>query len=768
MPGGPVITPAQRKSRKGNSSILGDIGHVLSGTGKGLYHGLTGLPTGAYMLGRNAAHDTGMLLSGKEFSNNPPPLRTSGLIKNIAKQEYESYRHFGKGGDISGPILDASALLTGGASLGARAAKVVSEVSKASKAQRAAHALELQKKDAAVMQAVGGSGIKGAGFDRMAKITGFTSSELKKHYSRNREFLQEGNFSVGKPAGQQGKYANVTPKEVLKDPAHPMYDHYVRRYPDHPSKTKAGVSNVTRARKAFMAEPQYSRPLLYGKRFDKKSSGLRVPTSPNPLFRATRAGIEQLRPETSANREILKETTRRQVTQTRFNAPKGVRMARKAQDIPQNRAEKAIGMPMSALRMAMWLRPRYYLQNIAQTGQMLAANPALTAKSTKLASELYRTNRPLYHQVRAVTGEAQAGALATGTSPSRFGSFLGKRIPGGAGQMIRDKGLQGAMGHAANIPESHVRALSVLNELQKHNRSMGSLGDLTPAKVEQAFNNVRRGGVISPEHLPMRRAVEEVGDFSRIFSARMLKHRGMGEREFMKTQVPIFYPMYKALTRYGVRIPSEHAAIAAETVALGKQGKKEQKRLLGELPFWAQYLVPKSAGDPNAVRSSHQAVFNPANIYNLQPVTDVGRQTAELARKGGPNPGVSYLQESGPAPQIAYGLMTGKDWQTGYPIKPFSKRTYKQHPSLNRSLINVPYDWASSLPLSDLERIITGQRPHVRSYVPGTSRDRLLQELLGPSVIDRTLNTKETRKQAKRETRYGQGRKPKKKSGYDG
>lgn len=767
MPGGPAITPSQRKSRKGHSSILGDIGHVLSGTGKGLYHGLTGLPTGAYMLGRSAAHDTGMLLSGKEFSNNPPPLRTSGLLKNIAKQEYNSYRHFGKGGDISGPLLDASALLTGGASLAARSGKALSAVSKASRVQRATHAQELLKKDAAVMQAVGGSGIKGAGFDRMAKMTGFTSSELKKHYSRNREFLQEGNFSVGKPAGQQGKYANVTPSDALKDEKHPLYEHYARRYPEPPTKHKAGVSTASRARKAFMAEPQYSRPLLYGKPLAKKSSGFRVPTSPNPAFRAFRAGIEQLKPEGLSAKEVLKETSRRKVTQARFGAPKGIHMARKPPDIPQNKAEKIIGMPMSALRMAMWMRPRYYLQNIAQTGQMLAANPALTAQSAKLASNLYRTNRPLYHQVRAVTGEAQAGALATGTSPSRFGNFLGKRIPGGAGQLIREKGVQGAMGHAANIPESHIRALSVLNELQKHNRAVGNLGDLTPAKVEQYFQNVRRGGVISPEHLPFRRAVEEVGDFSRIFSARMLKHRGMGEREFMKTQIPIFYPMFKALSRYGVRLPSEHAAISAETVALGKQGKKEQKRLLGDLPFWAQYLVPKSAGDPNAHRSPRQAVFNPANIYNLQPVTDIGRQTAELTRKGGPNPGISYLQESGPAPQIAYGLLTGKDWQTGYPIKPFSKATYKRHPGLNRSPINVPYDWASSLPLSELERIVQGQRPHVRSYVPGSSKDRLLQELFGPSVIPRVLNTRETRKQARRETSYGQGRR-KKKNTYDG
>jgi hypothetical protein len=274
--------------------------------------------------------------------------------------------------------------------------------------------------------------------------------------------------------------------------------------------------------------------------------------------------------------------------------------------------------------------------------------------------------------------------------------MIGKRIGGKVGKQIEEKGLQGAMGHMANIPESHVRALSVLNELQKYNRR-NSLGSLTPAKIEAAFNNIRKTGVISKEHMPLRRAVEEVGDFGRIYSKNMLKQRTPSEKEFMATQIPIFYPMFKALSRYGVRYPSEHALASAATVALGKQGKKEQKRLLGDLPFWAQYLVPKSAGDPNAKRSPSQAVFNPANIYNLQPAADIGRQAAEITRKGGPNPGISFLQETGPAPGIVYGSVTGKDIQTGYPIKPFSKKTYRKHPGLNRSPINTAVNFLEGL-----------------------------------------------------------------------
>lgn len=412
---------------------------------------------------------------------------------------------------------------------------------------------------------------------------------------------------------------------------------------------------------------------------------------------------------------------------------------------------------MSALRMAMWARPRYYIQNIAQTGQMVGHSPILTAKSMKLAGNLYKNNRDIYNTVRSVVGDTQAGALAAGTSPSKLGSMIGKRIGGKVGKQLEEKGIQGALGHMANIPESHVRLLSVLNELQKHNRN-SSLGNLTPEKVERAFNNIRKTGVISKEHMPLRRSVEEVGDFGRIYSKNMLRQRTPSEKEFMATQIPIFYPMFKALSRYGVRYPSEHPLASAATVAVGKQGKKEQKRLLGDLPFWAQYLIPKSAGDPNSKRSRSQAVFNPANIYNLQPSTDIGRQGVEMARKGGPNPGISLLQESGPAPGILYGSATGKDIQTGYPIKPLSKAFYKHHPGLNRSPINTAINFVESLPGATLEQLITGQPSHVRSYEQGGIKKRLLNELIGPSIIARNLKTKETTKQAKRERQYGKGR----------
>jgi hypothetical protein len=158
-PRGSRISP-----HKGGGGIFGSIGHVLRGTGKGLYHGITGAPTGAYMVGRSFVHDavhnpTSVLpqniLMGAITGHGG---RTAHIARNVAKQEYNSYRHFGKGGDISGPLLDASALLTGGASLVARGTKTASEISKAAQAAREARATELATKDAAVSMAKRRSG----------------------------------------------------------------------------------------------------------------------------------------------------------------------------------------------------------------------------------------------------------------------------------------------------------------------------------------------------------------------------------------------------------------------------------------------------------------------------------------------------------------------------------------------------------------------------------------------------------------------------------
>src|SRR6476646_6343225 len=102
-----VIYPNKTQApKKKHRSFFGSIGHAVSGTSKGLYHGVTGLPTVLYMAGRDVGHD---LLHPARIGHG----RTDKLAKQILKSEIDSYRHFGRGGDYSTPLLDALAALSG-------------------------------------------------------------------------------------------------------------------------------------------------------------------------------------------------------------------------------------------------------------------------------------------------------------------------------------------------------------------------------------------------------------------------------------------------------------------------------------------------------------------------------------------------------------------------------------------------------------------------------------------------------------------------------
>lgn len=593
----------------GLSHAYHDTTHVLSGTGRGFYHAATGLPTGLYMGGRMVGSDIKDVI---EHPMHPHWKHTRALAKAIAKSEYEQYRHFGRGGDVSGPITDALAILSGGGAAVGKA-RAVSEAAKA------------------------GEGLTGA----------------LRAVSRPRAY----------------------------DRLIPGTDH-------------------------------------------------RIPASPNPLMRAGQNLA--LKNDKVAAKALKRVETERERYQRQLTAgtkstpytgpvilPPGVAHKVETAKVANKRAvgigKTLINTPMDALRLTMWMRPRYYIQNLTQTGAMLGANPILTTKNIARAAKLRKENPKLYEDLKNVVGEGQALALME----SRLG----------AGGKLSD--FMYKAGRAANAPEAHVRVVSILNEMKKAKIHS------TP-EMERIIRDLKTGKPSNRALNIARRSNENVGDFGRLSKK---------ERTFIKIQLPIFYPMFKALTRYGYRQPFEHSIQTAAGLHLGNVGKEEQKRLLGDLPFWAQYLIPTGAGDPNAKSGPQNAVLNPANIYNLQPAIDLTRQAVEPFRKGGPNPGINLLQESGPAGQILFGMATGKDLQTGYPIKG----------PTGRSIFDAPAKFFGGLPLTDIGRLATGKKPHLRSYAPGY--DRLLNEMLGPAIVSRKLIKKETTKQAKREKRYGHGRK---------
>ena len=102
------------------------IGHVGSGTSRGLYRGITGLPTGVYMAGRGVGHDVGQAAHGDLSFK-----RSRAIGKAMAQATARDFTHFGEGGDLSGPTLDFLALLSAGGG-------GVSRISAAGKAGKAA------------------------------------------------------------------------------------------------------------------------------------------------------------------------------------------------------------------------------------------------------------------------------------------------------------------------------------------------------------------------------------------------------------------------------------------------------------------------------------------------------------------------------------------------------------------------------------------------------------------------------------------------------
>jgi len=694
-----VIRPVTRH-------VLRPVGHVAGGTGRGLYHGVTGVPTGIAMTGRIAYKDIRHDLK-HPFLGNSSILgmvrgKKSGaksLASALAKAEYESYRHFGRGGDVSGPLMDALAVLSAGGGAAARigaagkAARAVRDVSKGrvNPALAAAHEAE--------------RGMKGPMNAKMLKRYGVTRKELD-DYKLNYGHIQAERTNTKSFIRRTEGGANLNRAYNLRQ-------------------------TIRQAGKAASKRPAPRERVIPGT--DKT-----LPASPNPAVRgiqkatlrysskAREGALKRVEAQTERFHRQLRDPNAKKVSTSVLPSGRKVTTTmpsvKQVRNQKQSLIEKGVNAPMDIIRMSMWLRPRYYLQNLTQTGTMLAHRPAATGASIRQARHLKKNEKSLYNDLKNIAGEGQALSL----NESRIG---------GKGKFVN------RAGRLANAPEAHVRILSTLNALR-------DAGYTTHADVVKMVNRLKAGKPTPKDLATATRANEEVGDFGR------LSHK---EQLFMKSQVPIFYPMFKALLRYGYRFPAEHSIQAAAGLAIGKKGKEEQNRLLGDLPFWAQYLVPKGAGDPNAKPGPKQAVFNPSNIYNLQPAAEVSAQGAEMFRRGGSRPGLSILQEIGPAPGFIHGAATGRDIQTGYPLRHMNIKDRLGNVVGRRSNLEAEaLDFLTNLPLSDLWRLSAGIRPPVKSYEEGDLLERLMMELgPGPAFFPRTLLTKETGKQAKREKKVG-------------
>jgi hypothetical protein len=383
----------------------------------------------------------------------------------------------------------------------------------------------------------------------------------------------------------------------------------------------------------------------------------------------------------------------------------------KLKESPKN-VKKAIGeadladlwhMPMNAVRGGMVTRPRYLAQNLPQTVAMLLADqgPVGLARSVKTARSLRKTDPDLPPRIRATLGDPGQGSAAIGAKG--LGDVTVKRLA-----------------HIMNIPESKLRELSFYGKARKFDLS-------DPKAIRKALDHPKS----TEFQMAAKGATDAVGDYSRIGGPGKL---GKAEASFMKSGIPIFYPMWKALARYGARFPTQHPVQASILNQIGQEGFEQQEEAFGgELPPWMSYLI----------KTGKDMTSNPQNLHPFSPIADISEALLGAFTPGGPNPTRSIGQYLGPAPELFWGALTGQQIQTGWPLKGVEDGMMPLEAALR--------DFLPSLPGADLATMAGLLEPRTsKAYGKPSLEDQIKMWLLGP-VVPRKTNMRELKKQAKQQ-----------------
>jgi len=110
-----------------------------------------------------------------------------------------------------------------------------------------------------------------------------------------------------------------------------------------------------------------------------------------------------------------------------------------------------------------------------------------------------------------------------------------------------------------------------------------------------------------------------------------------------------FYPWIKGSTRYGYQMLINHPVASGIIGQEGEQGTEWIKKELGDLPAWAQGLIPVHGG---------RQVINPASTALFGSPADI-LETIANTLQGNPDPSVSSLNFLAPADAFAAALATG-------------------------------------------------------------------------------------------------------------
>lgn len=365
---------------------------------------------------------------------------------------------------------------------------------------------------------------------------------------------------------------------------------------------------------------------------------------------------------------------------------------------PPGVGKKMISTPTNLMRLGMFARPRYVFQNVAGTGIMLGMDQGPVGLARSIS--MYRHFKKADPGTLGLARNAMGG---TGTAS------LAQEAVGPLTKTVHRTAT------LVSAPEARMRPLAFFAAARREGfKTPAQIRKLLeqPERYREQFNRI----VVS--------ANESVGDYSRI---------GHGERQFMATQIPIFYPMTKTFTRYAARYPGQYPVQAGFYAQLGKYGKEKQKQQLGDLPYWATYQIPVGKKKGGTIPT-----VDPTLISPFQPGTDVARevgQTLKMLTTGKSQiSGLNLLRHLGPTPQIALEALAGFQPGTFYPVKedPFG--------SFAQTLGPVPFIQA-----------LAGHPQTLKSFTPQDIKSALLEYMFGRTVAARNLRLKQTKKQYKRE-----------------
>lgn len=542
------------------------------------------------------------------------------IAKNIAVGTAQDLRHPMR--HPGNTFLTVLGLASGGGGLAARSAAAAGAASRAARTGRAVRRSNLER---GRMEMVAQSSRAGADASTIGKQLGLHPDIAKRIPSSAfaRAYMNE--MKVG------AKHKPGTPAfEAAKKKT-------ARAHEDFLAALQAeGSGALRKGLKAATLRPVYTRSFAgvsKGKgRFPKRYE---VNASPNPLVRGARKVT--LDPAYNLSRALAEKGkhgggyAKAIERRTREQQARFARQARGAElDIVRPRklesggAEKVWNMPMNLLRMSMYARPRYFTQNLAGTTGLLAMQQPLGIfKSIADTRKLRKTDPEAYQMARSAMGESGASSIGVGSTGALSGATR-------------------KAARLANIPESHLRVLSLLYEARRQG-----------VPVEQLGRVIGRPDTAKAQQI-LARANEGVVDYGRLSGS---PTKVGSERFWMRTGLPIFYPMTKGFTRYAARFPAEHSILSALGGQMGMMGKEQQIEDFDgkEPPEWSPYIV----------KVGKNRFLNPQNVFQFAPGADVLRQ----ATAGVDQPVLSLATNLGPSPELAYALVTGRDLASGFRLR---------------------------------------------------------------------------------------------------